>query len=491
MEARNLSQTQTDRLHEVADLMLDIYLTLVEMRYLDPVGIIRGPHDIESLQPLYEEKSLDPAVIYLYRILPYVDEDEAGVSDFFQGGTFADFRNSHHITLGRDPFYGSPSGSFDEEGGEYIRPWVTPLSLLGNHQSVIIYDAREHRIWIIDQESWASTDLKLRGVPKGENPSRNHNNFEYVPSRPAGDVLRDINNWFRSLAILPGGEHSGPRWMESDAHKQLYIKHGWPDNFDGDAFEVDQARECCANHAKFKAEESLRKLKTFEYWSNHNVQLLEWHNKAINNAKTTDDEWIARYEVWKAEKSQNRNANDLKSAKETADQLCPGGKCQKDEDLPLWELEMLSRKHKSNQDNIEVHLNWANELKDNPSRQRVMFSIVRRLEKTRAVYQRAYEESKADAERLYSGRTFEQITGNKSLGGGDVLRSIENEKKAIARSEQHIQAMREWATELPDTAIKAKQMVHSDIQQLEKSILNGKERLKNRETWLEEHGNTN
>lgn len=171
---------------------------------------------------------------------------------------------------GRDPFYAMPAGDdYDAENGPYIRPWMTPLSRLGNHQSVIIYDARRHRIWIIDQQWWKSTEPALVDGPvihsddsdeekKPNKESKNSMSIEPIPSRRAGDVLRDIVRWYRSLDEIPGGEHCGGEWSRYDMPlKELYRQYGWPGNFDGDGFQVAQARAHCASSAKDAAEEPL------------------------------------------------------------------------------------------------------------------------------------------------------------------------------------------------------------------------------------------
>ena len=151
-----LSPEKKAQLHEVRDLMLEIYQTLVRMRYLKPEWIHEGPHNLDALQSLYESLNLDPSVIYLYSILPYVDNDGVERGAFFQGSYFADFRKEDDVRYGRDPLhYG------DEDGEPPLKPWMTPLSRLGNHKSVIIYSAASHYIWIFDQESMGSTDHNL------------------------------------------------------------------------------------------------------------------------------------------------------------------------------------------------------------------------------------------------------------------------------------------------------------------------------------------
>ncbi|OIW29093.1 hypothetical protein CONLIGDRAFT_670792 [Coniochaeta ligniaria NRRL 30616] len=142
------------RLDEVANLMLEIYQTLARMRYLDPSWIQPGPHDLSpSILSLYSTLKLDPKIIYLYSVLPYIDPAVSPDLDFFQGSSFADFRQEHDVIQARDPMYEDP-----QEEKEKMRPWMTPLSMLGNHRSVIIYDAKTHDVGIIDQESGASSD---------------------------------------------------------------------------------------------------------------------------------------------------------------------------------------------------------------------------------------------------------------------------------------------------------------------------------------------
>jgi hypothetical protein len=145
-----ITNEQKARLQEVADLMLGIYETLVAMRYVDSKAIVRGPHQISrELQAKYKKHNLDDSIIYLYSILPYIDQAETDARDFFQGGAFFNHMDPHDIERGRDPCYASPRGGYESEDGEYMYPWYTPLSNCGNHSPIMIYDAKEHRMWII------------------------------------------------------------------------------------------------------------------------------------------------------------------------------------------------------------------------------------------------------------------------------------------------------------------------------------------------------
>lgn len=130
-----LSADTRRQLHEIADLMDDIYTTLAMMQYIPAEAIQRAPHrsppvDVDLAAKLH----LDPSIIYLHQILPYIDDHAVEATDFIFGGYFVDFRDAGDVERSRDPFY------MDDDS--CMKPWVTTLSALGNHQSVILYDAR-------------------------------------------------------------------------------------------------------------------------------------------------------------------------------------------------------------------------------------------------------------------------------------------------------------------------------------------------------------
>ncbi|RHZ58989.1 hypothetical protein CDV55_101917 [Aspergillus turcosus] len=399
------------------------------MRYLDPAGIEQGPHNIDNLRPVYETFNLDPAITYLYSILPYVNCHVAGNQDFFHCGEFTDFRREDDVMQGRDPFYAMPVGDgYDSENGPYIRPWITPLSGLGNHQSVIIYDARQHRIWIVDQLWWKSTDPAVDGPViysddsdeenEANKESKNSMSIERIPSRRGGDGLRDIGGWYRSLEELPGGEHSGCEWSQYDLPlKELYREYGWPENFDGDGFQVAQARAHCASTAKNTAEEPLRSVEKFKRWRKLAEGRISAHQAELAAAKSMDEEWAVRFKLWREELWSARNIKWLTEAEQEAERLCPGGVCQRKEDLPLRELERLRNEYKWRQEKVETYRNWVEESIDtDPDRARYYRISLQQAKREAAIYQKAYEAAQADAERLCPGRTFQSATGVASLG---------------------------------------------------------------------------
>ena len=151
-----LTPEQKVSLDEVASLMLEIYQTLARMRYLSPSDIQQGPHDLPpSILSLYVSLNLDPRIIYLYSALPYIDPNCPRELDFFDRGEFTDFRTERDVVQGRDPMY-------SDQPEERMRPWMTPLSSIGNHNTALFYDAKKHEVGIFGQMSGCSLDKNLR-----------------------------------------------------------------------------------------------------------------------------------------------------------------------------------------------------------------------------------------------------------------------------------------------------------------------------------------
>lgn len=568
--ANSLSPSQKAQLHQVADLTLDIYETLARMRFLDPQEIIRGPHQpSQELVAEYKRHNLDPSIIYLYSILPYIYRDGGfGRVDFFHGSSFADFRKPETVERGRDPLYASPDGDFDDENGEYMRPWYTPLSEMGNHQSVIIYDAKQHQIWVIDQEGGSTTDPALckgwhEEEPKEESnwgdsdgssyedddqensddtdshgssefwqdddeaeenelealqrpeeeevdfdegfeliedegmeEPKNRNSIEHIRSRPADVFLRDVKRWYVELKELPGqGEYNHAEWaMPHDVMRSLYKKNGWPrDDFDGDQFEVDQIRAYCAERAQYFAEEPLRQVKCYDGWKKFSGRDIERYSAEAAEAKNPDEEWSARFKLFLAEVRRDRNLQDLDEAKTTAERLCPGGKCQKDSDLPLWELEMVRVGMQGSKVGVERARSASEQAESDTSRQ-YHEGRLRREMKSAELHSRAYEESKADAARLCPGRTFQDIgLDRKTLGGPDTLSNIRRSEENIAQARNELARLQAWMTRLPDDVDipQTKEEVERERQKYVKWEESATKEKARYEKWLEEHGNTN
>ncbi|OAA38822.1 hypothetical protein NOR_06475 [Metarhizium rileyi] len=94
---------QRQQLREVADHMLDIYRTLARMKYIEYDWIVQGPYGISNLVSIYRGFGLHDPVIYLYSILPYIDNGSLEGVDFYGGGETADFRREEDVEQGRNP----------------------------------------------------------------------------------------------------------------------------------------------------------------------------------------------------------------------------------------------------------------------------------------------------------------------------------------------------------------------------------------------------
>lgn len=483
-----LKPSQKAKLQEVANLMLEIYRTLVRMQYLDPLWIREGPHNIDALLPIYNSHGLDASVIYLYSILPYIDTARVASVDFFKGGRFADFRRERDVADGRDPLHDSQEGA--------IRPWMTPLSLLGNHGTVIIYDARKHCVGMFDHESCGSTDRNLHAprevdmqdMSEDEDEDEDGDedededeedsedaecHYDEMDSRPAGDVLRDIVHWYHELIEMPGlgGDNSWGEW-DPEIIKPLYRKHGWPSsNFDGDAFLVDQARAAAASRAKDLSEEPIQEVAKFKGWLEaEDSPAMQRRRDTLAAATTDDEQWLARWELWQAEYRNRRNLKNLRRAEETRKLACPDGQCQKPEELPLWEERQLRENSWQMQRALQKIQQEAKKIQAG-EREAVpgMELKLRHAEKEAAVYQKAHEASRLAAERLCPGKSFTVGLGVES-SGLDLEKRMEELTRYLEETEWEVKLIREWMTQLPDDASQARQAIRNVVDQSERYI---------------------
>ncbi|KAK7416173.1 hypothetical protein QQX98_005370 [Neonectria punicea] len=497
---------------------------------------------------MYRSHGLDDSIIYLYSVLPYVDNAGIEGLDFFQGGSFADFRIADDVERGRDPFY---AGSKEDA----MRPWMTPLSMLGNHKCVIIYSAKKQCIWILDQESghsydhglrksltdsphnedseeggsgWEAEEGKSGGNPsesegeeggsdgeesgseqvakvidedaedsdqerdeseqgtenreestEGDDEDGSDNNedtedsegiYDEADSRPAGEVLRDIVRWYHDLTETPGGgENSGSRWAK-EATEPLYRKHGWPrDGFDGDAFLVDLTRVEAARSAEWAAEEPLRKVAELG-------PLLQGQDSGFARrqlqdrlaaAKTVDEEWLVRWELWQFDIRHEREARERLEVEEKAARLCPDGQAQRPEDLPLWELQQLTRENSWQQDNLErVLQDIKNIHQSEEDGGRAVQLRLQHVKQEASIYQKAYEASKKDAERLCPGKTFKLATGFDNVDRQSIADQIQELEQGEELARKEVEDARVWMAQLPDGAEPAKTLAEKNIQEM-------------------------
>lgn len=574
-----LSDAQKANLQSVATHLLTIYRTLASMHYLPSDAIIPGPHTLsDDLLSTYHSLSLSPSIIYLYHLLPYIDSTRTSSRDFFQESTFFNPLCAADVKRGRDPRYTCPTaGDFEDENGEYMRPWYTPLSCCSNHSSLMIYDAEGHRIWAVEQIDGCTTDPKFvawyGGKKDGEGDeeasnwgesddsgwededeegdvvmsdevgsegssefwseeeegmeteveamvkdqdedvdfdegfehveelseqerweadgvdSKNENDLEKIRSRPADEFLGDVNRWYLELKELPGGGEHNHDW-EPEYMRPMFVRNGWPDRFDGDAFEIDFIRTHCENRARYFAEEPLRQVECHEGWIDYSARQVEQSKKEVSEAKTREDEWKARFQLWQAEENEKRNFRDIKEKKEQAERLCPGGVCQKEEDLPLWQLEQIREEMEGKRSRLEYDSTMPEQYKDDPQQQIVWKHNRRRAEEELARYEAAFQASKADAEHLCPGRTFQEATGRRRLGGQDTLDKMEMNEGLLTFYSNELQSVRKFAETVPQDVPQTREMVEKHVQEMEDGVKKTTLSLEGHRKHLAEHGNT-
>ncbi|OAQ86107.1 hypothetical protein VFPBJ_00147 [Purpureocillium lilacinum] len=551
---KDLTPSQKAKLHEVADGMLKVYQTLVRMRYLDASLIQEGPHNVDHLLPLYRSLGLDPSIIYLYSILPYVKPgDDGGGGDFFQGGEFADFRDEEDVRQARDPFY-------SDAAEDAMRPWMTPLSNIGNHHTALIYDARKHCIGIFDQLNSGSGDHNLyegciirkedevdeeegdqregHGVGSGgsaggepdetdeeedgvqsdeEDGQDDHGDDEdeeeaedeqgdeggdsdddedsgdddgghecwldEMDCRPAPNVLRDMVLWFESLTELPGGgEQSGPEWS-ADIIKPLYIKHGWPHaHFNGDAFLVDQARAQAVLDARDAAQEPQRKVDRLHPDKGttqnadddgSNSPLIQRGRERLAAATTPDEEWAARWELWRAECGHKRRLRAFREAEADLQRECPDGVCVKPGEMVLWELRQLREELLSAERALKrcrQEINDAGET-DDDARRSLQIQL-RQAERRAETYRRAYEACEADAKRDCPGKAPLPLGRGVETTGLDLDGRRKDLTGQVEGLEEDIGLIREWIEGLPegDGVQTARELAGAQLEQSEEQL---------------------
>ena len=152
-----LTPKQKAQLHEVADLLLQLYQTLARMRYIEADWIRPGPHDMSAHLPLYASLGLDPRIVYLYSILPYINPVFAGGVYVYQTCGVADFRREEHVREAREFL------TEDDDPAMAMQPWMTALSQMGEYAMVVVYDAQRHVLFLVEI-NWAQNHNLSHGT---------------------------------------------------------------------------------------------------------------------------------------------------------------------------------------------------------------------------------------------------------------------------------------------------------------------------------------
>ncbi|KAK8021756.1 hypothetical protein PG990_006894 [Apiospora arundinis] len=469
------------RLQRVADLMLEIYQTRAEMRYIDAAAIKRGPHDITHLLPLYQSLELDPAVIYLYSILPYVDQDEAGKREFYMDGTWFNHLDKAQVRESRDPFcLNSESDDDDEAGpskGAYMRPWYTQLSVLSGCGQVILYDAKEDLIWMFQQGSWQNADP---GLPS-PSPAENANDWvdeddddemmtdgedvpvplamSDIPARRAADVLRDINTWFRTHQVP---FDATPDWADGDrfdppTRAELYARHGWPDRFDGDAFEVGLLRRWAAGYIQDIYDDLENVLESAQESVDYSRERVAHHQKRMLKAQTTKARWMAQFNVFKASLTLESAELELEHERE---KIARRDKELPADSIPVGEYRLLRRRLQKLQSPLGIGKEAVAIDHDTTSRLQAEF---RCREREARMLEKAVDAAKAEAERRYPGQDITSLASAPDPIVADNGWDDAWGRKILAVTEQQAKTWKDWKATVPENMKEVRRLVDEEI----------------------------
>ena len=541
----SLSESQKANLHELADGMLKIYRTLERMRYLHGSWIQPGPHDVSHLVPMYRSHGCDDAIIYLYSILPYIGAPYEYMG-FFKGGRFADFRTEEDVKQGRDPFY-------SDDDNERLLPCMTSLSLLGNHQTVIVYNAKTHWIGMYDQESGGSSDPNIHewdvpveeglvgeeeregreeeeedkvgeddgddgdggdeedededddeGEGEGEDEDEDEGEGEEdedeedesywyeMDGRAAPNVLRDMVKWYEELSEVPGGADDTPGEWREEISVPVYRKHGWPSaDFDGDAFEVDLFRAKAAFEVKETVEEPIDNFRRCEAVIGYHTKRLAEATTRLEFTETIDDAWVARFKLREAKMGLAAAEKDLVEAEKRMENLCPGGKMQNPEDLPLLELRAVETAFWD----AQRHPKWVEqrlkELKPEDQHCAPEMKLDLALAQRQAVVaQKALDACRLDAERLCPGRSLppdgEGQDKNRTL---DLTAQMKVKREELSimveQLKKDVKGYQDWIADVPAEATEALRIAGTYLESDEMKLKRYTESLEGMATVME------
>lgn len=282
-------------------------------------------------------------------------------------------------------------------------------------------------------------------------------------------MLRDIKRWYVELERLPGGGENAPMtwqmtadkygyWDSIPAHlavperddiKQLYRKHGWPDNFNAAEFNADWERLDARCSAVYGAEEPIRKVDeqrgVMEWAARH----LDGLKNKVNDAKDLEAKYAAEWEVKKFEITRQAIARSHQAQKETLQKEFPDGGKLTYEVMLLEELEELEGRL----DRAARDVQDGQRRKEDMAPKEVKRLALREVQHTRV--KAAYDKCLAEVGQRELTRLPKHRREQQSL----------LHRQAIRREARtyHIPAMQEYLDSLPADAIKARERVQSEI----------------------------
>ena len=254
---------------EVASLMTEWYELLQEMHYLGSDVIRYPPHVGNNALGLTRAHELglgDRAIDFAQRMPYIVDQvpwahlqpdqyrSDEELEELIRNDTnrwkgymeddhlwgearFLDFADWDRV---RDTAVFSISWGDEADVGDddLVPDWVFPLTAIGNHGPTFVLDMKRNVIVVPETEMGDSSDSVFQHITTPLPPpgAPKYYYFLHLPARAAPVLLRDFINKLRTLEELPGGLDKSDPWYKSV--RSLYEAHGWPDRFDGAAFDI-------------------------------------------------------------------------------------------------------------------------------------------------------------------------------------------------------------------------------------------------------------
>ncbi|OJD33161.1 c6 zinc finger domain-containing protein [Diplodia corticola] len=192
-----------------------VYATLVKMRYIPAEELIWPPH--HQLKSTLEPLGFDPRIVDLLRYLPYLRNTVVQrASPELDHGTYG----INYLDQGEA-----------EDMLEVSRPnEVFIFKSCSDFGNFYVYDMDRKTMKL-------ATPFQLYSKEAGRQEFDNR-----LTARSAGLVLNDLVEGYRNLTLVPmrglHGYQLSSSLPGSDTEiKRLYLRHGWPNKFDGESFQ--------------------------------------------------------------------------------------------------------------------------------------------------------------------------------------------------------------------------------------------------------------
>ncbi|KAL1799478.1 hypothetical protein ACET3X_003515 [Alternaria dauci] len=424
LEIQTVDTYDENQLQEVATLMEEIYTILANTSFIPHESIERGPHQINTTATPCEP---DAADLRLMEILPYVNTNLSGYSNWLWGGTFVDYRKDRDLRYACDP-------DWVEKDFSYImRPGIVHLTEGGWEDRdryrtwKLQYDTRKHVIRVYEGDEWLPyndywgepmhyeyrRDYGLNDMPifGGENTtgrlSVNRHSRDWREWTDAPTFLTMIRDAYLSTAWSPWDTWEPDRRqsiLPGNITSALLLKNGWPDKFDVDQFRANLIRAQHKPSGQGWAEGAFREIRDHRHNRDdgfniqHRRSSLRIHQdrlEALETENLTDGPslWNHMFSRDNLRREVERQDSDFEDAKNLIQRLCLNDTCVEEEDLILWEFRKLENTYTKAQ--LEPNATTMCEWRELPPDQ--LSRCISQLNLERYWLQLAYQQSRADA----------------------------------------------------------------------------------------------